>query len=154
MKTYLVIKPAFPQRNLRVGRNVLKYSASSGKFPVTQRYIIHHQMHADQVTGANRVPLEKPYSAGERGGELGICRICGLFRLFRLFSIVDAGLFKKNCSFCQNISNLTPLAIFLHCPLSTVNNLRLRYLRNAKNRLLYFASLYMYNEYSILIEVM
>lgn len=76
METYLEIRPAFPQRNQRVDRNVLKYSASSSKFPVTQRFIIHDSIH-DQVTGANRVPLEEQ-CGGEGlwgGGGVGECAL-------------------------------------------------------------------------------
>ena len=73
-------------------------------------------------------PLGEPNSEGERGGGVGIGRICGLF------NNVDAVSFKKQLQFLPTYIKFNPTSYF--SPLSTVNNLRLRYLRNGKNSLL------------------
>ena len=94
--THLVITPAFPQRYQRVDRNVLKYSASSGIFPVTQRF--HDSIH-DQVTGANQTrivfPLEEPNTAGGEGwGNWAFDESAGFLNFFKKIIAVSVNKYQ------------------------------------------------------------
>ena len=100
METYLVIKPAFPQRNQRVlswDRNVLKYSASSGKFPDLHNALSFMTRYTIKLLARIVFPLGETSSEGERGGGVGTGRVCGLL------DSVDTASFWKIITVFANI---------------------------------------------------